>query len=132
MGRFDAVQLHQPDPAFLSIPFYDMVAFAVMVSLAISWRKKPELHRWLLFIATCSHLDAPFGRFDVLFNYKLFFVCLDLVILLGVARDLLVNHRVHTVYGHALPMLIVGQSFAIYLWRGQPSWWLRITHTILG
>jgi len=132
MGRFDAVQLHQPDPAFLSIPFFDMVAFAVLVSLAISWRKKPELHRRLLFIATCVLLDAAFGRFDFIFNNNLFYVCLDLVILLGVARDLLVNRHVHAVYRYALPMLIVGESLAVYLWRGQPGWWLRITNAILG
>jgi hypothetical protein len=132
MGRFDAVQLHQPDPAFLSIPFYDMVAFAILVSLAISWRRKPELHRRLLFIATCSLMDAPFARFDFIFNNSLFFVCLDLLVLLGVARDLLVDRRIHTVYRYALPMLIVGQSLAIYLWHGQPSWWLRITQDILG
>jgi hypothetical protein len=132
MGRFDAVQLHQPDPTFLSIPFYDMIAFAVLVSLAISRRKTPELHRRLLFIATCSLLDAPFGRFDYLFNHNLFYLCLDLVILLGVARDLLVNHRVHAVYRYALPILIACQGFAIYLWHGAPSWWVSITHTILG
>ena len=132
MGRFDAVQLHQPDPTFLSIPFYDMVAFAVLVSLAIFWRKKPELHRRLLFVATCLLLDAAFARFDFIFDNRLFFVCVDLVILLGVARDLLVNRRVHTVYRYALPMLIVGQSLAMYLWRDHPGWWLRITNAILG
>jgi len=132
MGRFDAVQLHQPDPTFLSIPFYDMVAFGTLVSLAIYWRKKPELHRRLLFIATCSLLDAPFGRFDFVFNNSLFFVCLDLVILLGVARDLVVNRGVHKVYQYALPILIVGQGLTIYLWHGAPAWWVSITHAILG
>ena len=132
MGRFDAVQLHQPDPTFLSIPFLDMAAFATLVSLAIFWRKTPELHRRLLFIATCVLLDAPFGRFEYLFNNSLFYVCLDLVILLGVARDLLVNRRVHTVYRHALPILIAGQCLAIYLWHGAPAWWVSVTHKILG
>lgn len=41
MGRFDALQLHQPDPAFLSIPFFDMVAFGTLLGLAIVWRGKP-------------------------------------------------------------------------------------------
>jgi hypothetical protein len=132
MGRFDAVQLHQPDPAFLSIPFYDMVAFGTLVSLAIYWRKKPELHRRLLFLATCSLLDAPFGRFDAIFNNALFFPCLDAVILLGVVRDLIVNRRIHAVYRYALPALIAGQSLTIYLWKGSPAWWLRITQGILG
>lgn len=132
MGRFDAVQLHRPDPAFLSIPFYDMAAFAVLACLAIVWRKKPELHRRLLFIASCLLLDAAFARFDFIFNNNLFFVAVDMVILLGVARDLLVDHRVHKAYRYALPILIVGQSVAVYLWHGQPGWWLGITNTILG
>ena len=132
MARFDAVQLHQPDPTFLSIPFLDMLGFGVIVSLAIAWRKKPEVHRRLLFIATCSLLDAAFARFDFIFNNRLFFPALDLVILLGVARDLLVNRRVHEVYRYALPMLIAGQGLAIYLWVAQPGWWLRITHALVG
>ena len=132
MGRFDAVQLHQPDPPFLSIPFYDMVAFATLVSLAIYWRKKPELHRRLLFLATCSLLDAPFGRFDVIFNNGLFFPCLDAVILLGVARDLMVNRRIHAVYRYALPALFVAQGLTMYLWKGSPAWWLHVTRSILA
>jgi hypothetical protein len=132
MGRFDAVQLHQPDPTFLGIPFLDMAAFATLVSLAIFWRKTSELHRRLLFIATCVLLDAPFGRFDYIFNNNLFYVCLDMVILLGVARDLLVNRRVHAVYRYVLPILIACQCFTIYLWHGAAAWWVGITQKIIG
>jgi len=102
MARFDTVQLHQSGAdAFLSIPFYDMIAFGVCIALAIYWRTKPELHRRLIF-------------------------------LLGVARDLLVDRRVHKVYLRALPVLIVGQSLAVYMWRHNPSWWQAITHVIMG
>lgn len=132
MGRFDAVQLHQPDPAFLSIPFYDMLAFGVLLALAIFWRKAPEWHRRLVFVATCVLLDAPLGRFDFIFNNSLFYVCLDLVILLGVARDLLTNRRVHAAYRYAIPLLMAGQVVTIYLWRGAPAWWLDLTRRILG
>jgi len=133
MARFDTVQLHQSGAdAFLSIPFYDMIAFGVSIALAIYWRTKPELHRRLIFIATCGLMDAAFGRFDYLFDHNLFFPCLDLLILLGVARDLLVDRRAHKVYLYALPLLIMGQSLAVYMWRSNPSWWQGITHTILG
>ena len=133
MTRFDMVQLHQSGAeAFLSVPFYDMLAFGVCIALAIYGRTNPELHRRLVFIATCGLTDAAFGRFDYLFDHNLFFPCLDLVILLGVARDLLVDRRVHKVYLYALPLLIVGQSLATYMWRGNPSWWQGITHAIMG
>jgi hypothetical protein len=135
MNRFDTAQLHQSKSdadAFLSIPFYDMIAFGVLVALAIYWRTKPELHRRLIFIATCCLMDAAFARFDYLFDHHLFVHCVDLLIVLGVARDLLVDRRVHKVYLYALPLLIVGQSLAIYMWRDNPSWWQAITHAIVG
>jgi hypothetical protein len=132
MGRFDALQLHQPDPAFLSVPFFDMLGFGTLLGLAILWRGKPELHRRFLVLATCCLLDAPFGRFDYLFNHSLFYVCLDVVMLLGVARDLLVDRRVHKVYLYGIPALLIGQSVATYLWRGAPGWWLSGCKEIIG
>jgi hypothetical protein len=132
MARFDTVQLHMSGAdAFLSIPFYDMIAFGVCIGLAVYWRTKPELHRRLIFIATCGLMDAAFGRFDYLFNNNLFFPCLDLLIVLGVARDLLVDRRVHKVYLYAAPFLIVGQSLSVYMWRSNPAWWQGITRAIL-
>ena len=53
-------------------------------------------------------------------------------IVLGVGRDLLAERRVHKVYLHVLPILIVGQSLAVYIWRHNPSWWRAITHAIMG
>jgi len=133
MARFDMVVLHQTDAApFLAIPFYDMIAFGVCVGLAIYWRKRPEYHRRLLFVATCGLMDAALGRFAFVFDNNLFFPVLDLLILLGVGRDLVVDGRVHQVYRYALPVLIAGQSLAVYMWRVNPAWWQSITRPIMG
>jgi hypothetical protein len=133
MARFDTVVLHQTGAdAFLAIPFYDMIAFAVCVALAIYWRKRPEFHRRLVFIATVGLMDAALGRFDYLFNYNLFYPCLDLMIVLGVVRDLVVDRHVNKVYLYALSVLIVGQSLSLYMWRIDPPWWQSITRAILG
>ena len=133
MARFGAVQLHRKGTdAFLSVPFYDMITFGVCIALAIYWRSSPEFHRRLMFIATVGLMDAAIGRFDFLFNHSLFYLCLDLLIGLGIVRDLIVDRRVHKVYLCALPVLIVGQNLAIYMWRVNPAWWQGITHSILG
>ena len=133
MGRFDTTVEHIPgSDAFLIVPFFDMLAFGIFFSLAILWRRKPELHRRLLFIATCGLLDAAFGRFDYLYIHGLFFACLDGVILLGVLRDVLVNRRVHKVYVTALPALFIVQAFVTYTWMSSSGWWVRIAHSILG
>ncbi len=125
--------LHQKDiDSFLSIPIVDMLTFGSCIALAIYWRKKPEYHRRLVFIATCQLMNAPLGRFDFLFNHNLFYFALDGLILLGMARDWVVDKRVHKVYLYALPAFVILQCFAIYTWRVNPAWWQTITQAIMG
>ena len=110
-----------------------MLAFAdLLLARRSLWRRKPELHRRLLFIATCGLLDAAFGRFDYLYLHGLFFPCLDGVILLGVLRDVLVNRRVHRVYINALPGLFTVQAVVTYTWMSSSTWWVKLAHSILG
>jgi hypothetical protein len=133
MTRFDTVVLHQKDvESFLSIPFWDMIAFGTLIALAIYWRKKPEYHRRLVFLATCELMDAAIGRFDFWYNHSIFYAGLDLLIVLGMMRDLIVDRRVNKVYLYALPAMMVGQGLAVYLWRINPAWWQSITRAIMG
>jgi len=132
MTRFDDAVLHQTDvDQFLSIPFADMIIFGACIATAIYFRKKPEYHRRLIFIATCELMDAAIGRFDFWFNHSIFYVGLDLLIVLGMLRDWAVDGRVSKVYLYALPAMIVLQNVAIYLWRANPAWWQGMTHAIL-
>jgi hypothetical protein len=133
MTRFDTEVLQQKNvEAFLSIPLADMIIFGSCIALAIYWRKKPEYHRRLVFIASCQLMDAAIGRFDFMFNHSLFYLALDGLIVLGVVRDWVVDKRVQKVYLYALPSLIVVQALAIYAWRINPKWWQGITQAILG
>ena len=52
--------------------------------------------------------------------------------LLGVPRDLLVDRRAHKIYLYGILALVIGQSLAIYLWRGAPGWRLSSCKEILG
>jgi hypothetical protein len=133
MKSFEVHRLHGAGaPLFLSIPFADVSSFGLLFALAVYWRRKPELHRRLIFIATCCLLAAAFGRMPYLGSHALFYLGVDAVILLGVVRDLLVNRRVHNIYRIALPALIVVQATAVYLFLGAPEWWVRLTNAIAG
>ena len=133
MTRFDTVVLQQKGiDSFLSIPFGDMIIFGSCMAMAICWRKKPEYHRRLVFIASCQLMDAAIGRFNFMLDHNLFYLALDGLIGLGMARDWVVDGRVHKIYLYALPAMIVVQSFAIYTWRANPTWWAAITQAILG
>jgi hypothetical protein len=135
MVRFETYRLHQQGRfAFLAIPFFDIGVFALCASLAIVWRRKPELHRRLIFFATCALLVAAFARMDHAFLrvHSLMYLGPDLLLALGICRDLLVNGRVHKVYRVGLPAYMVAQLFVVYLWRVGPEWWLHLTHAIAG
>ncbi len=134
MGRFDMVRLHATDAeAGLMIPLWDMVAFSSTFALAIYYRKKPEFHRRLILIATCALTAAAFGRFpERLLPSEFFYGGVDLLILLGVARDMIVNHRVHRVYYYVLPAFVVGQTIVTYTVFHSLPYWMRIAHAILG
>lgn len=133
MNRFDSQVLHQKGvEAFLSIPFEDMIVFGTLIALAIYWRKKPEYHRRLVFIATCVLMDAALGRFDFWDRHHLYYVRLDLLIVLGIVRDWIVDKRIHKVYLYALPPIVVLQNVAVYAFLANPGWWQATTHAILG
>ena len=134
MGRFNTMSLHATHAeSDLIIPLFDMVCFTSTFPLAVYWRKKPELHRRLMLVATCALTAAGFGRFPerILPGY-LFYAGVDLLILLGIAHDLIVNRTVHSVYLRVLPLFILGQTIVTYIAYRNVPFWLRIAHAILG
>jgi hypothetical protein len=133
MARFDMVQLHAPLARWrMIVPLFDMVCFTPMFLLAIYWRKKPQLHRRLIFIATCGLTAAAWGRFpEFILPRYLLYVGVDLLILLGVARDLIVDRRIHPVYLYALPFFVIGQSIVIYTRWHELRYWLRVADFLL-
>jgi len=134
MGRFNMLALHQSHTeSDLMIPLFDMLCFGTTFGLAILWRKKPEYHRRLMLVATCALTAASFGRFpERLLPAEYFYSGVDLLILLGVLRDLIVNRRVHRIYLYALPLFIVGQTVVSITVFHQLAYWQKIAHAIMG
>jgi hypothetical protein len=134
MARFRILHHLSTDAeSFLVVPLFDLTAFTIPFALAIYWRKKPEFHRRLLLIASCALTAAGFGRFPAaILPPNLFYAGVDLLILLGVVRDLIVNKRVHPVYLYGLPALIFWQIFVTYTFTHNSPWWLAIAHAILS
>ena len=135
MVHFETYSLHMAHRyAFLAVPFFDIGVFGLCMALAIYWRKTPEFHRRLVFFATCGLLVAAFARMDHAFarQHNLSYVGVDLMLALGLCRDLLVNRRIHTVYRIGVPLYYVAQFAVIYLAAIGPDWWVRIGRAIAG
>jgi hypothetical protein len=133
MMRFDITVLHLKTVApFLSILWCYMIVFGACMALAIYVRKRPEYHRRLVFIASCQLMQAAFVRLHYIGIHDLFFPALDVLILAGILRDLLVDGRVNRVYRFGFPAVIVLQALATCLQLANPSWWRGATQAILG
>jgi hypothetical protein len=134
MARFKILNLHSTSAASdLIIPLYDMVEFSIPFALAIWWRKRPEFHRRLILVASCALTAAGFGRFPPqLLSPDWFYAGVDVLILLGVVRDLIVNRRIHPVYRYALPAFILGQTVITYTYIHNLPYWLKIAHAMVG
>lgn len=115
--------------SFMAVPLFDMLAFSVTFALAFYWRKKPEFHRRLMLMATCALTAAAFGR---LIPLQWFYAGVDVLILLGVVRDIIVTKRVHPVYLYGLPLLMVGQTITIYAAVTSLPGWLKIARGLLS
>jgi len=136
MTRFNILHYHaRYADLSLLISFYDIIAFGIPFALAVIWRKRPEFHRRLMFIATCALTSAAFGRLPIPPHVRhsvFFYSCVDVLILLGLVRDWLVNRRIHPVYLCALPASILCQVAVVHAIYSHSPMWLRIAHSILN
>jgi hypothetical protein len=136
MARFNVAHgLRDPDyaAAFLSIPFNDMVFFTSVLAAAVWWRKRTDIHRRLMLVATCLLTAAAFPRFPFITIQALrWYAGVDTLLLLGVLHDLIVRGRVHPAYAISLPPVLVGQFVAMTLFLARPHWWVEVGRYLIG
>ena len=142
MRRFDII--HFNDYAtFISVPLWDMLAFSTLFFLAVSWRKRPEYHRRLMFLATCGLMDAGFSRFPLValppgsapnfwIDFLGLYVGVITLMLIAMTRDLIVQRRVHIVYRVAVPLIVAGQLLAVALSDVPPAFWTTLSRRLVG
>lgn len=88
--RFDVL-------SFETIPFLELVCFAVLAGAAFAQRKKAAAHKRLILLATIVMMAAALSRFPVQAAHKDPFTLAAIYLLLGlmVAYDAWSLHRVH-------------------------------------
>ena len=133
MLQIDIALLHRKNIAsFLSVLWGDMIIFGACMALAVYFRKRPEYHRRLVFMASCQLMQAAFVRLAYIGTHDLFYPALDVLIVAGILRDLFVDGRVNRIYLTVFPAMIILQMLATYLERVNPAWWQAATLAILG
>ena len=91
-------------------PLLDMLVFAPLFAAAVYYRRKPELHKRLMIVATTSLLIAAVGRMPFLGqprNLLLVHLIWTAPILLAMAHDFWRQRRVHPVYVFGVVVLVL-------------------------
>ena len=118
--------------AFLILAFNDMAAFAALMAAAILLRdRQNEAHKRLVLMATCVICVAALTRFPPwlpapehgVWPYYLY---VDLLIGLGVLRDLVVSGRAHWVYLRVFPAVIALQAVTNAVYMTRPKAWMDL------
>lgn len=122
-----------PSPlVFLTIPLGDMLVFAILVAAAFYFRRKPDVHKRLMLLATIGILPAAVARLPFDFIQQngplAFFGLSDLFIVPLLAYDFISRGRPHraTMLGGAL--IVISQPLRLII--GNTSAWLAFANWI--
>ena len=113
-----------PPLAFLAIPLFDMLLFAILVGAAFYYRHRADVHKRLMTLGTIALLPAPIARLPYEFmkaGPPAFFGVADLFIVALLVYDLATRRRVHpaTIWGG---LLILASQPVRLLIAGTPAW----------
>lgn len=120
-----------PPLVFLSIPLGDMLVFAVLVGLGLLFRRRSDIHRRLMLLASVGILGAAFARFPLGFietgGPLTFFGLTDLCVLACVVYDTVKNRRLHPAFGWGMLFIVASQPLRLMLtdtavWMQFASW----------
>ena len=105
-------------------PLVDMILFAPFFALAVAYRRRPEIHKRLMIVATTTLLVAAALRMGL--PWPLMLAVWFSPILIGIAYDLVRQRLIHPVYLIGLAVLFVS-SFRDALmdtdvWLGLTRW----------
>jgi uncharacterized membrane protein YjjP (DUF1212 family) len=113
-----------PPLAFLAVPLFDMVVFAVLIGAGLTLRSRPDTHKRLMSLATISLMSAPIARlpFGVLqAGPPAFFGLTDLFIVAMLIHDFATRGRIHpaTIWGGLV--IVASQPLRLMI-SGTPTW----------
>jgi hypothetical protein len=105
MTAIEAARLPVPGPlglprlVFLTVPFFSILTFAILVAFAIRYRRQADVHKRLIMLATIDILGAPLARLPGVMDIgPLGVIGLPIVLILVIAvYDYLSRGRIHPV-----------------------------------
>jgi hypothetical protein len=119
--------------SFLVVPLGDISVFAILVGAGFYYRRRPDVHKRLMLLATVSILAAAIARLPFAIMQAgppAFFGITDLFVLACILYDLITLKRVHRATALAALLIIASQPLRLMLagthvWLAFAGW---LTH----
>jgi hypothetical protein len=124
-----------PALQFLVIPLGDMLVFAILVGMALYWRRgRLDIHKRLMLLAAVNLLAPAIARIPLSFiangGALAFFGLTDLCILACVAVDTIRNRRLHPAFLWGTLFIIAAQPLRLML--AGTAIWLKFATALVG
>jgi uncharacterized membrane protein len=124
-----------PEPLrFLIIPLVDMLIFAVLIAVALYYRRRMEIHKRLMLLAALSLLTPAIARIPLHFietgGPMTPFALTDACILACVAFDVVKHRGLHLAFLWGTLLIVVSQPLRIML--GNTEAWLRLASWLMS
>ena len=104
--------------SFLAVPLGDMLVFAILVGTGFYFRRRPDVHKRLMLLATISILAAAIARLPFAIMQAgppAFFGFTDVFVLACIFYDLITLRRVHRATALAAVLIIASQPLRLML-----------------
>lgn len=121
--------------SFLVVPLGDISVFAILVGAGFYYRRRPDVHKRLMLLATISILAAAIARLPFAImkaGPPAFFGLTDVFVLACVLYDLITLKRIHRTTALAGLFIVVSQPLRLLLggthaWLAFAAW---LTHLV--
>lgn len=112
-----------PPLVFLMIPLADMVIFPTLVGLGLYFRRRSDIHKRLMLLATLAILTPAIARIPFVrpFGLPAFLGLTDLFIVTCLVYDRIRNGRPHPAFLWGGLFIILSQPLRIVI-AGTPAW----------
>lgn len=122
-----------PPLVFLVIPLVDMVVFGTLVGTGLAFRRRADVHKRLMVLATISLLAAPVARLPLAIlqaGPPAFFGLADLLLVPCVVYDLVTRRRIHPATAWGGLLIVASQPLRLLL--GGTGAWLTFAGWLTG
>jgi hypothetical protein len=117
--------------AFLAVPLFDLLVFAILFAAAIYYRKRPAEHKRLILLTAIGFLPPAVGRFPfepfISGGPLVFFGVPTVIAILLLGYDTWRNRKLNTVFLAGALLLVVSYPIRLVLsstdaWMGFATW----------